>query len=181
MIQRFVFGGLMLALAGSVLAHGAGSAVPALRAAPKAFAVERVLAPPPRDVEELRFSDVFEQPAGPRGLRITQRLSELDGRRVRLVGYMVRADVTGGFVVSPLPVELSEADESLADDLPPSAVLVELPRETALLSAHMPGLIQVTGRLRVGRAESAALPGRAFAVRLELDAALERALRKVNK
>ncbi|WP_257388093.1 hypothetical protein [Tahibacter caeni] len=172
----------LLAVAASAAAHtSASNAPPALRTVPRAFAVERALPAPPRDVAELRFHDVFKLPVGPRGLEVTERLRELDGRRVRLVGYMVKADVAGGFVLSPLPAELGDADEGLADDLPPSAVLVELPRSTGLRSGHMPGLIQVTGRLRVGSAESADLPGRVFPARLELDPGLDRALRKANR
>lgn len=172
---------LLLTLTASVAAHTSTTTPPALRVAPKAFAVERALPSPPRDVAELRFHDVFKLPAGPRGLEPTERLRELDGRRVRLVGYMVKADVAGGFVLSPLPAELGDADEGLADDLPPSAVLIQLPRSTDLRSGHMPGLIQVTGRLHVGSAESADLPGRVFPARLELDAGLDRALRKANR
>lgn len=173
---------LLLTVAATVAAHtSTTTAPPALRAAPKAFAVERALPSPPRDVAELRFHDVFKLPVGPRGLETTERLRELDGRRVRLVGYMVKADVAGGFVLSPLPAELGDADEGLADDLPPSAVLIQLPRSTDLRSGHMPGLIQVTGRLHVGSAEIADLPGRVFPARLELDAGLDRALRKANR
>jgi hypothetical protein len=182
MFERGLVIGLLFAIAGAVSAHSSSTSVPpALSKAPKAFAVERALTAPPADVAELRFRDIYKLPVGPRGLETTDRLRELDGRRVRLVGYMVRADVTGGFVLSPLPAELGDADEGLADDLPPSAVLVALPRESTLRSGHLPGLIQVTGVLRVGRAESATLPGRVFPARVELDAKLEKALRKANK
>lgn len=182
MFERSFVAAVLLAIACGAAAHSSGtSAPPALRSTPKAFAVDRALAAPPHDVAELRFRDVYALPVGPRGLETTDRLRELDGRRVRLVGYMVQADVAGGFVLSPLPAALGDADEGLADDLPPSAVLVELPRDAALRSGHMPGLIQVTGVLRVGRAESAALPGRVFPARVELDARLAKALRKANK
>lgn len=173
--------GFLLAVAVPVSAHQSSHvSVPALTAAPKSFAVERDLGTPPRDVDELRFRDVFKLPVGPRGLELTERLRELDGRRVRVVGYMVRADLAGAFVLSPLPGVLGDADEGLADDLPPSALLVEMPAQASLRSAHMPGLIQVTGRLRIGNAESADLPGRVFPLRLELDARQQKALRKAN-
>ncbi|MFI4932880.1 MAG: hypothetical protein ACHP83_21755, partial [Burkholderiales bacterium] len=38
---------------------------------------------------ELKFADFFVQPVGPRGLPIADALRAADGRRVRLVGYMV--------------------------------------------------------------------------------------------
>ena len=182
MLERIFIAGLLLAIAGLVSGHSAPTTAPAaLRAVPDVFAVRSTLPPPPRDVEELRFRDVFTLPVGPRGLEITERLRALDGRRVRLVGYMVHADVKGGFILSPLPAALGDADEGLADDLPPSAVLVELPRESALRSGQLPGLIQVIGRLRVGRVENASVPGRVFPARLELDARFEKALCRANK
>jgi hypothetical protein len=181
MFRRRVVASLLSAVSALAAAHQHADLPPALKRPPKAFAVERQLGEPPGDVAELRFRDVFKLPAGPRGLELTDRLSELDGRRVRLVGYMVQAGIDGGFVLSPLPAVLGDADEGLADDLPPSAVLVEMPDQAQLRSGHMPGLIQVTGRLRVGSAESADLPGRVFPLRLELDPALVRILRKANK
>lgn len=168
-------------IAAPLAAHQLAQRPAPLAAVPRPFAVDQVLDAPPREVDELRFRDVFELPAGPRGLRTTQRLRELDGRRVRVVGYMVQADVTGAFVLSPLPAALGDADEGLADDLPPSALLVELPAQATLRSGHLPGLIQITGRLHVGNAERSDLPGRVFPARLELDPRLQKALRKANK
>ncbi|MBL8296819.1 MAG: hypothetical protein JNN30_00595 [Rhodanobacteraceae bacterium] len=182
MFERVYVVGLLLAIAGAVSANSSiPSAPPTLRKTPPVFSVQDTLPSPPHEVGDLRFRDVFELPVGPRGLEATQRLRELDGRRVRLVGYMVQADVAGGFILSPLPAALGHADEGLADDLPPSALLVALPRATELRSGHMPGLIQVTGLLRVGNAENTSVPGRVFPARIELDSRLEKALVKANK
>ena len=182
MFSRLVLAGLLLAAA-AASAHQHGNASPRLQRAPKAFAVERALPPPPRDVSELRFGDIFKAPVGPRGLEAGERLAGLDGQRVRLVGYMVQQEQSGNgaFVLSPLPLTLGDADEGLADEMPPTAVLVELPGQATLSPAHMPGLIQVTGRLQVGRSESAALPGRVFPARVELDPRLTKILVKANK
>jgi hypothetical protein len=184
MWDRLIFAAVLCGIATLALAHQSHApAAPALAAAPKAFAVRAALGEPPREVSDLRFGDIYKSPVGPRGLEATERLTQLDGQRVRLVGYMVRQEIagSGGFVLSPLPLTLGDADEGMADDLPPSAVLVELPGHAGLLPPHMPGLIQVTGRLRVGAAESAAAPGRTFPARIELDARLEKILAKANK
>ena len=184
MWDRITFAAALFGIATLALAHQSHTPARApLEAAPKAFAVREALGEPPREVSDLRFCDIYKTPAGPRGLEPTERLTQLDGQRVRLVGYMVRQEDAGagGFVLSPLPLTLGDADEGLADDMPPSAVVVELPGRAELQPAHMPGLIQVTGRLRVGAAESAAAPGRTFPARIELDARLEKILARANK
>ena len=115
--------------------------------------------------------------------RLARQLAREHGKRVRLVGYMVQQEQPGAgvFVLSPLPLTLGDADEGLADEMPPTALLVQLPESARFSPAHMPGLIQITGRLQVGRVESAAIPGRVFPARLELDPRLARILAKANK
>ncbi|MGH9884568.1 MAG: hypothetical protein ACREBE_03515, partial [bacterium] len=89
-----------------------------------AFALLAALATPPlvarAEVSELRFGEIFEMPVGPRGLEPSAKLLELDGKHVRMRGYMVRAETPtpGVFILSPFPVALGDEDESLADDLP---------------------------------------------------------------
>jgi hypothetical protein len=182
MSSRYVLAGFLVLAAAAAAAHQV-SAPSRLSQAPKAFVVERALPPPPRDVAELRFGDIFKTPVGPLGLEAGARLAELDGKRVRLVGYMVQQEQpgTGAFVLSPLPLTLGSADEGLADEMPPTALLVQLPESARFSPAHMPGLIQVTGRLQVGRVESAAIPGRVFPARVELDPRLAKVLAKANK
>lgn len=183
MSSRFFLAGFFVLAAAVASAHQHGAAPARLSRAPTAFAVERALPPPPRDVAELRFGDIFKTPVGPLGLEAGERLAALDGKRVRLVGYMVQQEQpgSGAFVLSPLPLTLGSADEGLADEMPPTALLVQLPDKTAFVPAHMPGLIQVTGRLQVGRVESAAIPGRVFPARVELDPRLAKVLAKANK
>lgn len=182
MSSRFVLAGFLVLAAAAAAAHQSG-APSRLQRTPAAFAVERTLPPPPREVAELRFGDIFKTPVGPQGLEAGERLAELDGKRVRLVGYMVQQEQpgTGTFVLSPLPLTLGGADEGLADEMPPTALLVQLPESARFSPAHMPGLIQITGRLQVGRVESAAIPGRVFPARVELDPRLAKVLAKANK
>lgn len=183
MSSRFVLAGFLVLAAAAAAAHQHGAAPARLEHTPKAFAVERALPPPPRDVTELRFGDIFKTPVGPRGLEAGEGLAALDGKRVRLVGYMVQQEQPGAgvFVLSPLPLTLGDADEGLADEMPPTALLVQLPENTRFSPAHMPGLIQVTGRLHVGRVENDAIPGRTFPARVELDPRLAKVLAKANK
>ncbi|ARN20200.1 hypothetical protein [Piscinibacter gummiphilus] len=124
------------------------------------------------DPVDLRFSDFFRQPVGPRGLEIADGLRAIDGRTVRIVGYMVsREDAQAGrFQLTPRPVRMSEHADGDADDLPPATVTVLLdPMQQDRIVAHQPGLVALTGRLQVGRVEGA--DGRVSWFRLQLDPA----------
>jgi len=136
---------------------------------PAAVAVVGDLPPPPAATSEIKFREFFKLPIGPRGLEPTAKLISLDGKRVRLLGYMVQQEkpAVGAFIVAPLPVSIGEEDESLSDDLPASAVFVHLPSSKAMAVPYIPGLIKLTGELSVGAREEA--DGRVSAVRLQLD------------
>jgi hypothetical protein len=172
---RFLAG--LLAL-GTVVASSAETALSApagFARTPRALAVTGRLPAPPAGVSELKFAEMFKQPVGPKGLEPTERLRLLDGKRVRMVGYVVQQQppLAGGFMLSPLPVVAGDEDESLADDIPPSVVLVRLPRAKSARVPAIPGLIQVNGVLHVGASEAG---GRVAAAHIDLDAAAERAL-----
>lgn len=121
------------------------------------------------EVLSLRFGDFFVRPAGPRGLEPTPALWAADGRRVRLVGWMVgrEAPAAGYFLLTPRPVQLSEHADGEADDLPPATVLVRLPPELAAQPVpHQAGLLELSGTLQLGRAVEA--DGRVSWIRLQL-------------
>ena len=126
-------------------------------------------------VTELRFRDFFQLPVGPRGLQPSPQLLALDGRQVRISGYMAAAETptAGGFILAPLPVKLGDEDESLADDLPASIVHVRL-TPSDLVLAPLPGRIWLTGTLQLGQRQEA--DGRLSIVHLQLDAAQSAAL-----
>jgi hypothetical protein len=149
---------------------------------PRALAVKRQLGAPPAGVAELKFADIFKLPVGPKGLEPTDKLRSLDGKRVRIVGYMVQqeAPVAGTFLLSPLPVTAGDEDESLADDIPASAVMVQLPNAKGAIVPGLPGLIQVRGTLHVG---ATVLPGndRVAAAHITLDQQPERALLRLAR
>jgi hypothetical protein len=136
----------------------------------QAFKVNGELGQPAYGVEDLKFNEFFKKPIGPRGLEPTERLTSLNGRRVRLVGYMVNQELAkpGFFLLTPLPAATTEADDSMADDLPPSTAFVHLDQRYSLVIPHMPELLQLTGVLSVGPKEEA--DTRVSSVRLLLDA-----------
>jgi hypothetical protein len=128
-----------------------------------------LLAPLPRGVSELKFSDFFIDPVGPRGLMITEKLKSLNGKHVRIAGYMVREEtrMPGYFLLTPLPVELNEEHYGFADDLPASTLLVFDSLRGKTQVPHEPGMILLSGILEVGPREEA--NGRISLVRLTTD------------
>jgi hypothetical protein len=183
-LARALVAAALLPLAPVLCAAGPHEAMPSPSdmtvRVPAQLAVRKELGAPPAGVTELKFRDVFKLPVGPKGLQPTEKLLSLDGKRVRIVGYMAQQESPskGAFLLSALPVLLGEEDESLADDLPASSILVELPKSRDVLVPPLPGLLQLTGTLRVGmRADPAS--GRATAAQLVLDPAPERALRRI--
>jgi hypothetical protein len=152
-------------------AHSGGSVVPHKL---PAIEVHGELAAPPAGVTSIKFGEFFRMPIGPFGLEPSEKLLALNGKRVRLVGYMVREEnpAAGCFMLSPLPVTLGDEDESLSDDLPPSTVFVHLANTRDRNAPYIPGLIHLSGTLEVGAKDEA--EGRVSAVRLILDAPISK-------
>ena len=98
------------------------------------------------------FGKVFTKPAGPKGLEYTAEARALDGKKVRMSGYMVKHwhEDASVFLFTEHPRVLNMAEYGLADDLPPEAVHVILP----VLPGHAPDCvrqrIEVYGRLELG-------------------------------
>ncbi len=128
------------------------------------------------EIEDLKFSDFFKLPVGPQGLETTQRLTALEGKKVRITGYMVQQEIAipGIFLLTPLPAKTREADDSMADDLPPSTVFVHIHSYSGHVIKHRPGLLQLTGVLSVGPKEES--DTRVSNVRLMLDNATSHAM-----
>jgi hypothetical protein len=127
------------------------------------------LPPLPPGVTELKFSEFFRQPVGPRGAEFTDKIRGLDGKRVRIVGYMVRQSqpVARCFLLTPRPLTLHEEEWGFAEDLPAAVLHVFTDRTAPALTPFTPGLLLLTGTLSIGnRAE---LDGRVSCVRLQLD------------
>jgi len=117
----------------------------------------------------LRLQDFFQMPVGPKGLVISERLRQAQGRQVRITGYVVQQEVAtlGQFLLTPRPVLMSQHADGEADDLPPATVFVRLDVEQQDWAvAHARGLVEVTGTLEVGRQEER--DGRVSWFRLQL-------------
>ena len=125
--------------------------------------------PLPAGVTELKFSEFFVSPIGDRGLTFTDKLRSLDGRRVRILGYMARQEqpMAGMLLLASVPVQLNEKHYGLADDLPPATLYVSVPSHRDQVVRHTPGLMLLTGTLSIGNREEA--DGRISAVRLKLE------------
>ena len=127
--------------------------------------------PPPRQgTSDLKFNELFRMPIGPLGLEPSAKLLALNGKRVRIRGFMVHQELAspGVFILVPMPVATEEVSDGLADDLPPAHIFVHLPepyREVALPHTRLPLLVE--GMLEVGAMEESA--GRVSSVRLRLD------------
>lgn len=146
-----------------------------IKQAPASIAVNSELAPPPLGVTDLKFRDFFKMPVGPGGLEPSTKLLALNGKRVRIVGYMTQQETpsTGAFILSPIPVTMGDEDESFADDLPSNAIFVHLEGSNSVVP-FIPGLLKLTGVLNVGSQEEA--DGRVSSVSLLLDPDLTQAI-----
>jgi hypothetical protein len=118
---------------------------------------------------ELRFKDFFRSPQGPKGLEMSKTLLSADGQTIRITGYMVQNErpPLGRFMLTPRPVQMSEHADGDADDLPAAMVTVYLDEsQKDYVVPHMMGLVEVSGRLSVGRFEET--DGRVSWVRMQL-------------
>ena len=131
--------------------------------------IAEAVPPLPADVTELKFTEFFVSPIGDRGLTFTDKLRGLDGKRVRVLGYMARQEqpVPGMFLFSALPVRLNEEHYGLADDLPAATLFVSMPKDRDQVVPHTSGLMLLTGTLSVGNHEEA--DGRISTARLALE------------
>lgn len=121
-------------------------------------------------VTELKFSEIFRLPVGRYGLEPSEKLESLDGRRVRMIGYMVHQEdpAPGRLILVPFPLSTAEDSDGMADDLPPSQVFVHLPDgQQTLTLPFVPQLLAVEGQLSIG--PEAEPDGRISNVRLILD------------
>ncbi len=125
---------------------------------------------PPAGVAALAFADFFG-PIGDRGLDYSPKLRALDGRPVRLVGYMVREQehAPGLFLLAGWPLNVETKGGCATDPVPATAVHVVVPSSASRPVPYRPGRIVLFGRIEIGPRPAA--DGRVSTVRLVLDAA----------
>jgi hypothetical protein len=133
------------------------------------------LPPPPSGVTDLDFGELFG-PIGARGLEYSPKARALDGKRVRMLGYMVSQDapVAGMLLLAPFPFQLHETEYGLAEDLPATLVHVRVPDRADAVVPHTPGLLLLTGELSLEPREEP--DGRISNVRLRLEPRASRPL-----
>jgi hypothetical protein len=152
----------------SALAAGVADAGPTLaRASTEALVLE--LPALPAGVTQLEFSDFFRHPVGPRGLELTESLLQLEGKRVRILGYMIQQSDPASrcFLFSPRPVKMHEREYGFADELPASTMHVFTDASAPETVPFTPGPLLLTGTLSVGNRQEPS--GRVSLVRLQLD------------
>lgn len=115
--------------------------------------------------EPLAFQELLER--GP-GLAFSRRARALDGKRVRLTGFMVEMELPprGAFYLVPHPLFADESGGGTAD-LPPQAVRVVVRSSRGEAIPFVARRIEVTGVLVLGNAVDE--DGRVSAIRLVLD------------
>ncbi|MBC7366518.1 MAG: hypothetical protein H7343_06850 [Undibacterium sp.] len=125
--------------------------------------------PAPAGVTDLEFSDFFG-PIGDRGLELSAKLRALDGRPVRLVGFMVRQTLptSGVLLLAPQPIQTDEIEYGACDDLPPQVVRVFVPLAPGTPVPLTPGPLLLAGRLELGQHSEP--DGRNSFIRMHLDA-----------
>lgn len=162
---------LVAVAAGLAACSRAPEDAPAVLAAGKnpAAAVSTSVPALPDGVAELKFADFYLMPVGPRGLEYTDRLLSLRGKKVRVLGYMVRQSqpVPRTLLLSARPMTLHEDEYGFCDDLPPQILHVLTPEAEAPSVPFTPGVLLLTGRLDLGPRQEQ--DGRVSHVRLFLD------------
>ncbi len=127
------------------------------------------LPPPSADVAELKFGEIYTMPVGERGLELSAKARALAGKRVRIVGFMVKQTrpAMGVALLTPFALSTHEGEYGLCDDLPPATIFVEVPKFRGIAVPFTPGPLLLTGTLEVGsRTEP---DGRVSHLRLRLD------------
>jgi hypothetical protein len=97
----------------------------------------------------LAFSEYFR--TGTARLEPSAKLLALDGKRVRITGFMARMEEApaGAFYLASRPVVCDEGGAGTGD-LPPDAVLVVVPWAAGLEIPFLAGPLEVVGELRIG-------------------------------
>ncbi len=103
-------------------------------------------------VTHVGWDQFIKTPVGDYGLELTDAIKTLDGKKVRLLGYMVRRDepAPGGFFLAPYQIGVEEHEAGFAD-LPPQAVYVSIPYNATKIVPHTPRPLLLTGTFSVGQ------------------------------
>lgn len=155
MLNRPVSLLLALLVCGGAFAAMYASRSPALSEQAAAPELKDQLAPAPipefATWPEIRMKDLFKNPIGDYGLEYSDAAKALDGKSVRITGFMAQTDWKEDhhFLLATFPLILHDREYGQADEIPAGAVLVEMPKGEA--AAYTKGLMMLSGTLRLGR------------------------------
>lgn len=126
------------------------------------------LPPPLSGVAQLSFAELFKSPIGPAGFEFSDKARQLDGKLVRILGFMIHQDeaLNGVLMLAPFALSTNEAEYGLCDDLPPAIVFVTVPKSRDARVPFTPGPLVLTGTLELGARTEA--DGRVSYIRLQL-------------
>lgn len=174
---RSLFSLLLIILALEVNANDISTHRSQPQVIPSIVSVSAARKEAPVGVTDIKFHDFFRMPIGKRGLELNEKFLSLNGQRVRILGYMAKAEspTSGMFVLSSLPVELGDEDESLSDDLPANSIFVHTDPNKFVVP-YITGLISLVGTLSIG--SQLEPDGHVSMARLTLDQDISMALEK---
>jgi len=117
----------------------------------------------------LSFDEIYQLPAGPRGLEFTKKTQSFNGAKVRLDGFMVKHfhEDAGVFLFAGVPAMHNQAEYILAESLPTSLVHVLLPEIPGRTPSWIPQRVTVLGTLELGMRQE--IDGRLSHVRVIAD------------
>lgn len=103
---------------------------------------------------EFRMTELFQHPVGPLGLEYKPEAKALDGRQVRVLGFMARTDWTDTsvFLLAPHPIILHDREYAACDEIPSGSVLVKMPPGEQ--ASFTPGLLMLCGTLHTQRVDA---------------------------
>lgn len=135
----------------------ATSHVAVTNGAPTRFVLRPQLPPPPDGVTDFSLTELLVGSNNGSGVDYSPRARQLDGKLVRVNGYMVRqaSPIPWAILLSPVPQSAHEREYFLCDDLPISTIHVFLPKSAQPLVPFHPEMVAIIGRLELGgRAEA---------------------------
>lgn len=126
------------------------------------------LPPLPEGVTDLAFHEFYRNPVGPRGLEPSAKLLSLNGKRVRILGFVAEMERSNkrNIIFAPMPLKPQPEEYGQADEIPATHVLVTIPGDPDKQVPLVPGALLLTGTLSVG---SSTKDGETSFVRMLLD------------
>lgn len=116
------------------------------------FVLRPQLPPPPDGVSDFSLTELLVASNNGSGVDYSPRARELDGKLVRVNGYMVRqaSPIPWAILLSPVPQSAHEREYFLCDDLPISTIHIFMPRSAQPLVPFHPEMVAIIGRLELG-------------------------------